>query len=60
MAATSVLAAVSVEQGQLDRAWALLETALEQRLPKLEEGADGWVRNFCWSGVRVVEIGVPA
>ena len=44
LAAMSVLAAVSMEQGQLDRAWALLETALEQRLPKLEEGADGWVR----------------
>lgn len=41
LAAMSVLAAVSMEQGQLDRAWALLETVLEQRLPKLEEGADG-------------------
>lgn len=44
LAAMSVLAAVSMEQGQPDRAWALLETVLEQRLPKLEEGADGWVR----------------
>lgn len=44
LAATSVLAAVSMEQGQLDRAWALLETVLGQRLPELEEGADGWVR----------------
>ncbi len=41
LAVTSVLAAVSMEQGQLDRAWALLETVLEQRLPELEEGADG-------------------
>lgn len=41
LAAMSVLAAVSMEQGQLDRAWALLETVVEQRLPKLEEGADG-------------------
>ncbi|CAM9278013.1 unnamed protein product [Scytosiphon promiscuus] len=40
--ATSVLAVVSMEQGQLDRAWALLETALELRLPALEEGADGY------------------
>eukprot|EP00903_Cladosiphon_okamuranus_P015485 g14296.t1 len=42
LAAMSLLAAVSMEQGQLDRAWALLETVLEQRLPKLEEGADGY------------------
>lgn len=41
LAVTSVLAAVAMEQGQLDRAWALLETVLEQRLPKLEAGADG-------------------
>lgn len=41
LAATSVLAAVSMEQGQLDRAWALMEKVLEQRLPSPEEGADG-------------------
>lgn len=43
LAAASVLTAVSMEQGQLDRAWALLEAVLEQRLPALEEGADGLV-----------------
>ncbi|CAB1111613.1 unnamed protein product [Ectocarpus sp. CCAP 1310/34] len=41
LAAASVLAAVSMEQGQLDRAWALMEKVLEQRLPILKEGADG-------------------
>lgn len=41
LAAASVLAAVSMEQGQLDRAWALMEKVLEQRLPSLKEGADG-------------------
>ncbi|CAN0225260.1 unnamed protein product [Ectocarpus sp. 6 AP-2014] len=42
LAAASVLAAVSMEQGQLDRAWALMEKVLEQRLPSLKEGADGY------------------
>ncbi|CAM9120966.1 unnamed protein product [Ectocarpus sp. 4 AP-2014] len=42
LAAASVIAAVSMEQGQLDRAWALMEKVLEQRLPSLKEGADGY------------------
>lgn len=41
-AATAVLAAVSMEQGQLDKASALLENAREKRLPELEDGADGY------------------
>eukprot|EP00752_Nemacystus_decipiens_P018595 g16673.t1 len=59
LAVMSVLAAVSVEQGQLDRAWALLETALEQRLPKLEEGADGWVPGVSWIGWAIVSDDEP-
>lgn len=41
LAATVLLAAVAMEQGQLDRASALLTNAREKRLPSREEGADG-------------------
>lgn len=44
-AATAVFAAVSVEQGQLDKASALLEDAREKRLPQLEDGADGYAKS---------------
>lgn len=41
LTATTVLAAVAVEQGQLDRASALLSITEEQILPELDPGADG-------------------
>lgn len=41
LAATTVLAAVAMEQHQLDRASALLAAARDKHLPEVEEGADG-------------------
>lgn len=39
--ATAVLAAVAMEQEQLDKASVLLENSRERRLPGLADGADG-------------------
>lgn len=40
-AATALLAAIALEQDQLERARVLLDKIQEERLPALEEGDDG-------------------
>lgn len=41
LSVTAMLVAVALNQGQIDRASALLSKSRETRLPIMEEGADG-------------------